>query len=152
MEQIVLSVEYHGRRLNVWKEDNHGRYYVTPLCVMDPKTIVCDKDEFSANEHYIFTFNIQLWDTLAANTIQLALKQQKGIDIKTADIHPLPMQNVRLSINRDDMNSVLKIDNRWHSYQSQPNNILMNFGVKNEEFCKNMVLQKKVFIFDLNLF
>uniref|UniRef100_A0A914P4N6 Uncharacterized protein n=1 Tax=Panagrolaimus davidi TaxID=227884 RepID=A0A914P4N6_9BILA len=53
------------------------------------------------------------------------------------------MQNVRLSINRDDMTSVLKIDNRWHSYQSQPNNILMNFGVKNEEFCKNMTKQAK---------
>ena len=24
MEQIVVSVEYNGRRLNVWREDAHG--------------------------------------------------------------------------------------------------------------------------------
>uniref|UniRef100_A0AC34FEI6 Uncharacterized protein n=1 Tax=Panagrolaimus sp. ES5 TaxID=591445 RepID=A0AC34FEI6_9BILA len=138
MEQIVLSVEYHGRRLNVWKEDNHGRYFVTPLCTMDPKSVKCDIDQFSPTNDYTFTFNVQLWDTLAATTIQVALLQQKGIDVKLSDIHPLPMQNVKLSVNREDMTSILKLNNRWQSHQSQQNNIIMDIGVKNKEFCDNM--------------
>uniref|UniRef100_A0A914Y633 Uncharacterized protein n=1 Tax=Panagrolaimus superbus TaxID=310955 RepID=A0A914Y633_9BILA len=139
MEQIVLSVEYHGRRLDVWKEDNHGRYYVTPLCVMDPKTVKCDVDEFSPTNDYTFTFNVQLWDTLAATTIQLALKHQKGIDVKITDIHPLPMQNVKLSVNREDITSILKLNDRWHSIPNRPNGIIMDMGVRK----KNSVITKQ---------
>lgn len=69
------------------------RFYVTPLCVLDTSSIKCDVDDYGDGNHHAFTFSLLLWDSLAAETVQLALRQ-KGIEARASDIIPMPMQMV----------------------------------------------------------
>uniref|UniRef100_A0A914Z1I1 Uncharacterized protein n=1 Tax=Panagrolaimus superbus TaxID=310955 RepID=A0A914Z1I1_9BILA len=146
MEQIVLSVEYHGRRLNVWKEEVHGynRFFVTPICVMDTSSVKCTQDKYSNFNRFALKFYIQLWDSDAAKVVQLSLKQ-KGFEVEASDIIPLPMQMVKLSINRDvALSSEIKLDNNnWKPHQTQQNRILFEFGLENQTFCNEMVSHAK---------
>uniref|UniRef100_A0AC34F7C0 Uncharacterized protein n=1 Tax=Panagrolaimus sp. ES5 TaxID=591445 RepID=A0AC34F7C0_9BILA len=144
MEQIFLSVEYNGRRLNVWREDvhNYTRFFVTPLCVLDTSSVKCIQDKYSYENPNVFSFYIQLWDADAAGIVQLALKQ-KGIEVLPSDIIPLPMQMVRLSLNRNEKLSEITVDDRWRSYQGQPNGILFDLWIRNKDFCTEMVKDAK---------
>uniref|UniRef100_A0A914Q3Z1 Uncharacterized protein n=1 Tax=Panagrolaimus davidi TaxID=227884 RepID=A0A914Q3Z1_9BILA len=144
MEQIFLSVEYNGRRLNVWREDVHGydRFFVTPLCVFDTSSVKCIQDKYSSENPNVFSFYVQLWDADAAGIVQLALKQ-KGIEVQPSDIIPLPMQMVRLSLNRNEKTSEITVDDRWRSYQGQPNGILFDLWTRTTNFCTKMVQDAK---------
>uniref|UniRef100_A0AC34FYK9 Uncharacterized protein n=1 Tax=Panagrolaimus sp. ES5 TaxID=591445 RepID=A0AC34FYK9_9BILA len=139
MEQVVLSVEYNERHLNVWKDDTHGysRFYVTPLCVIDISTINCKKDEYSDVHRYVLNFYLKLWDSAAARTVELALKQ-KNFTVRASDILPLPMQMVRLGIGKH-VTSNIKVENQWRSHQDQPNVVAFEIFTKHKHFCDKMV-------------
>uniref|UniRef100_A0A914PLV1 Uncharacterized protein n=1 Tax=Panagrolaimus davidi TaxID=227884 RepID=A0A914PLV1_9BILA len=158
MEQIIISVEYHGRRLNVWKEDAFGytRYFVTPICVMDTNSVKCVKDKYSNVDRFAFSFYVKVWDSDAAKAVQLKLKQ-KGFKAEASDIIPLPMQIVKLSINHAILSPEVQLDNnKWKPHQGQQNRILFEIGLKNETFCNEMVSDAKedpqTFLDALNLY
>uniref|UniRef100_A0A914DDL0 Uncharacterized protein n=1 Tax=Acrobeloides nanus TaxID=290746 RepID=A0A914DDL0_9BILA len=143
MEQVVLSVELNGRHLKVWKENSHGynRFYVTPLCIIDTSLINCTKDDYSNEPRYVFSFFVRLWDSLAAETVRLALKQ-KDIEAKASDILPLPMQMIRLKISNNVRNNI-EVDSEWRSNQDQPNTVLFEMYTKSHGFCNRMLQDAK---------
>jgi hypothetical protein len=109
---------------------------------MDSETISCSLDEYSNEPRYIFSFFVRLWDSLAAETVKLALKQ-KGIEAKSSDILPLPMQMVRLGVSRY-VTSNIEVDDQWRSNQDQPNVILFELYTKNGDFCDKMVTSRRL--------
>uniref|UniRef100_A0AC34FJ25 Uncharacterized protein n=1 Tax=Panagrolaimus sp. ES5 TaxID=591445 RepID=A0AC34FJ25_9BILA len=144
MEQIILSVEYNGRQLNVWKEETHGytRYFVTPICVMDTSSVKCVNDKYFNDKRFAFSFYVQLWDYDAAKVVKLALKQ-KGFEAEASDIIPLPMQMIKLSINRNLPPEIKLDNNNWKPHQDQQNKIRFELGLENQTFCDEMVSDAK---------
>uniref|UniRef100_A0A914QJD8 Uncharacterized protein n=1 Tax=Panagrolaimus davidi TaxID=227884 RepID=A0A914QJD8_9BILA len=141
-EQVVLTVEYQGRYLNVWRQDTHNysRFYVTPLCVMEIDTISCSFDEYSREHRHIFEFNVKLWDLKAAEVVKAGL-HRKNIAAELADILPLPMQMVRLGLG--GTNLIPEIDNQWRSNQDQPHVMDFEMYTRHEHFCDKMVHDAK---------
>ena len=60
---------------------------------METSSIKCEIDKYSNHKQYVFSFNVHLWDSQAAETVRLALKQKRS-EVKASDINPLPMQTV----------------------------------------------------------
>uniref|UniRef100_A0A914Q9M9 Uncharacterized protein n=1 Tax=Panagrolaimus davidi TaxID=227884 RepID=A0A914Q9M9_9BILA len=143
MEQVILSVEYEGRHLNVWKDNTQGysRFYVTPLCILNTSLTTCIKDEYSDEHRHIFRFYVKLWDSSVAKTIQLALKH-KNITAKASDILPLPMQMVRLGLG-PDVTSQIYSSHHWRSHQDQPNILMFELYTRHESFCNKMLSDAK---------
>uniref|UniRef100_A0A914PEA7 Uncharacterized protein n=1 Tax=Panagrolaimus davidi TaxID=227884 RepID=A0A914PEA7_9BILA len=46
---------------------------------------------------------------------------------------------VRLTTNRDEITSEITVNDRWRSYQGQPNGILFDLLIRNKSFCNEMV-------------
>uniref|UniRef100_A0A914R5J5 Uncharacterized protein n=1 Tax=Panagrolaimus davidi TaxID=227884 RepID=A0A914R5J5_9BILA len=136
MEQVILSVEYNQRHLNVWKEDSRGynRFYVTPLCTIVTSSLNCSRDEYSNEHRHVLSFHVKLWDSLAAETVKLALTQ-KSIETKISDILPLPMLLVRLGISQD-VTDRISVSKEWRSNQDQPNIIIFELYTRHEHFCE----------------
>uniref|UniRef100_A0AC34FAE8 Uncharacterized protein n=1 Tax=Panagrolaimus sp. ES5 TaxID=591445 RepID=A0AC34FAE8_9BILA len=143
MEQVILSVEYNGRHLNVWMDANHGynRFYVTPLCVIDIESINCKRNEYSNVRNHVYSFYLKLWDSSAAQMVEIALKQ-KNVTVKASDILPLPMQMVRLGVG-NQITSKIQVEKHWRSHQDQPNVIIFELFTKHKHFCDKMVNDSK---------
>uniref|UniRef100_A0A914C6A7 Uncharacterized protein n=1 Tax=Acrobeloides nanus TaxID=290746 RepID=A0A914C6A7_9BILA len=140
MEQVVLSVEFNERRLNVWQENkqDHIRFFVTPLCELIAPSVNCTFDDYASDNRYIFQFGVQIWNSDAAETVRIALKQ-KGVEVKISDILPLPMQMVRLGVSPHVVDYVYP-DEQWRPNQDQSNVLLFELYTKTKSFCKKMVL------------
>uniref|UniRef100_A0AC34G077 Uncharacterized protein n=1 Tax=Panagrolaimus sp. ES5 TaxID=591445 RepID=A0AC34G077_9BILA len=136
-EQVVLSVTYRGRILNVWKQgiNNYTRFYVSPLCNIDVNSFSCEKDVFHDPPRMIFGLKIKLWDFQVATVVQKALKQ-KGISVETGDIVILPMQFVRIKL--DAPNSYMEADDKWKSFGDEPLVMAFQLYPKDEVVCQTM--------------
>uniref|UniRef100_A0A914DNF0 Uncharacterized protein n=1 Tax=Acrobeloides nanus TaxID=290746 RepID=A0A914DNF0_9BILA len=64
MDQVVLSLEHDGRRLNVWREnkENRQRFFVTPLAEIIKNSSQCSNDKYSNEPRYVLTFRVRFWD------------------------------------------------------------------------------------------
>uniref|UniRef100_A0A914PC08 Uncharacterized protein n=1 Tax=Panagrolaimus davidi TaxID=227884 RepID=A0A914PC08_9BILA len=156
MEHIVLSAEYNERRLNVWHENAHGynRYYVTPLCVLVTESLSCQHQKYAIEEKYVLSFFLKLWDDSASTFVQRELSQI-GTHSESFNIVPLPMQEVRISINKNDITSDISVDGEWKSYQSLPNGMRFGINIKNKTLCEEMEKDAKTcpqkFLSDISL-
>ena len=104
---------------------------------MDTASINCIKDDYSDEHRHVFRFHVKLWDSTAAQVVQLALKQ-KNINVNASDILPLPMQMVRLGIG-PDVTTQIQHSRHWRSHQDQPNTIMFELYTHHEHFCEKMV-------------
>jgi hypothetical protein len=141
-KHVLLTVEYHGRYLNVWQQTSHGynRFYVTPLCVLDLDSISCSRDDYSHIHRHIFAFDLKLWDSMAAEAVKKAL-EKKNIIAEISDILPLPMQQVRIGLSETD--TIPEVSNKWRSNQDQPHVMSFELYVRHQHFCEKMIQDAK---------